>query len=184
MAFTPIVVENGITYDNADFMNELQRRIKNEFDSVTGVVPELLWKNNTPTAPFNSQNLTINTSNGYPHDIGDYDEIIIYFSEATLSTEVEPLIHMVRGMVGNGANDNLLGTIWGELSFNTMQNSVGLCNYKRPFYSCYNILSFSNASEMQEGDPTLTTNNYKCIPLYVFGLKNGIKSEIANFSTT
>ena len=184
MAFNPIVVENGVTYDNADFMNELQRRIKNEFDSVTGVVPELLWKNNTPTAEFNAQNITINTDNGYPHNLGDYDEIIIYYSEGTLSTEVEPSIRMIRSMVGNGASDELLGTIWGSLDFNTMQNSVGLCNYKRTFYTCYNLLSFNSCNWMQEEDASLLTNNYKCVPLYVFGLKNGIKSEISNFSTT
>lgn len=182
MAFEPIIVENGTTYDNAEFMNELQRRIKSAFDSSTGVVPEILWKNPTPTAEFNAQNIIINTENGYLRNISDYDEIIIYFSESAINTEVEPAIHMIRSLVGDGGN-GLYSSIWGSLDFNTIQSSIGLCNYKRTFYTQYNILSFHNCNYMQNGDPTLSINNFNCIPLYVFGLKNGIKEQIENYIT-
>lgn len=179
MPFEPMEVINDETAANAEFMTELQRRIKSGFDSATGIVPELLWKNANPSAEFGAENIIINTNVGYDYNLSDYDEIIIYFSENIINTEISPVLHMNRNIVGNASSDTF-SEIWGSLDFNTIQNSIGVCAYKRPYYTNYNVLSFYNATWLQEGDTTLVYDNSKCIPLFLFGLKNGLKEKINN----
>lgn len=168
--FERINVENGKTKANADFMNELQDNIEKALKDVGNNMSELIWKNPSPDDDFNPTNLYINTE----YNLSDFDEVIIYYKNYIFGRkeETESVIMSERMLLGIADNE-----INGKLKDFTIYESIGynLCTRNVKLYG--NVVSIDYAV-MLGPDSHYQIENSLLIPLYIIGVKNGLKNKI------
>jgi hypothetical protein len=153
MAYTKTTWVNGETPINADNLNHIEGGIKNNETSIGNITGRILWKNPLPTADFQAQTITLNSS--------DYDIYEVYYYDWTSGK------HMKSEKALKGQNtiidlilyyDNKAFIATREITYvSDTSLSIGRCD------SLVDSSAFTH----------LTPANW-CVPVYVIGYKTGL----------
>lgn len=121
--------------------DKLTKDIRNRISNITG---KILWTNPKPTSEFETQNITLNSS--------DYDFYEVFYCSNTNSTN--KTYEIKRGLKGYGITMNVV--VNNANTYRTIQYVDNIT---------LNVGSGYSGTEIQER---------RCVPIYVIGYKTGL----------
>ncbi len=141
------VTENGSLF-NAKRMNHVEDGIEASSKTTEGLKGTILWTNPNPASEFETQNITLSSS--------DYDVLEIYYVDDVTTS----MMNTVKTKKGYGTNMSYM-------------SDSSICWWTRKIeYKSDTEFSISNCILVLETKPLI--DNAKCVPLFVVGYKTGL----------
>ena len=161
MAYQPTTWNNNESPINADNLNKIEQGIKEAHDNIDNLTKEynnlvgkILWTNPDPTSEFSAQTITLSSN--------DYDLLEVFYKKTTN----DMFVNSTRFFKGTSS---LLFQI--DISFVIFERTIS--------DATDTTLTFTEG-KIRTTQGTITTQNSRCIPLYIVGYKTDLFNKEVN----